>query len=108
MGRSAVIVAGFFGIYQTVKTGLGFAGIDYPEKVGTATMIGAAPLSITPGLRRYVPRRLTLGGRGRVPLVLGAGRGTSGSFPFGLLCVVIASVKSLVFFCGCRRCRLSS
>ncbi len=61
MGRSAVIVAGFFGIYQTVKTGLGFAGIDYPEvKVGTATMIGAAPLSITPGLRRYVPYCLTL------------------------------------------------
>ena len=61
MGRSAVIVAGFFGIYQTVKTGLGFAGIDYPEvKVGTATMVGAAPLSITPGLRRYVPYCLTL------------------------------------------------
>ena len=61
MGRSAVIVAGFFGIYQTVKTGLGFAGVDYPEvKVGTATMIGAAPLSITPGLRRYVPYCLTL------------------------------------------------
>ena len=61
MGRSAVIVAGFFGIYQTVKTGLGFAGIDYPEvKVGTATIIGAAPLSITPGLRRYVPYGLTL------------------------------------------------
>ena len=40
MGRSAVIVAGFFGIYQTVKTGLGFAGIDYPKvKVGTATMV---------------------------------------------------------------------
>ena len=61
MGRSAVIVAGFFGIYQTVKTGLGFVGVDYPEvKVGTATMIGAAPLSITPGLRRYVPYGLTL------------------------------------------------
>ena len=61
MGRSAVIVAGFFGIYQTVKTGLGFAGVDYPEvKVGTATMVGAAPLSITPGLRRYVPYCLTL------------------------------------------------
>ena len=61
MGRSAVIVAGFFGIYQTVKTGLGFAGVDYPEvKVGTATTIGAAPLSITPGLRRYVPYCLTL------------------------------------------------
>ena len=61
MGRSAVIVAGFFGIYQTVKTGLGFAGVEYPEiKVGTATMVGAAPLSITPGLRRYVPYCLTL------------------------------------------------
>ena len=61
MGRSAVIVAGFFGIYQTVKTGLGFVGVDYPEvKVGTATMVGAAPLSITPGLRRYVPYGLTL------------------------------------------------
>ena len=76
MGRSAVIVAGFFGIYQTVKTGLGFVGIDYPEvKVGTATMVGAAPLSITPGLRRYVPSPFDLSGRGHVPLVLGAGRG---------------------------------
>ena len=91
MGRSAVIVAGFFGIYQTVKTGLGFVGVDYPEvKVGTATMVGAAPLSITPGLRRYVPYHLTLVGRGHAHHVLGAGRGTSGSFLACLLCMCLS------------------
>ena len=82
MGRSAVIVAGFFGIYQTVKTGLGFAGIDYPEvKVGTATMIGAAPLSITPGLRRYVPYWFDVGGRGHATRTGRPARTAVVSFP---------------------------
>ena len=61
MGRSAVIVAGFFSVYNIVKTSINAAGCEYPEvNVGGATAVATLPLSVAPALRRYVPYRLTL------------------------------------------------
>ena len=72
MGRSAVIVAGFFGIYQTVKTGLGFVGVDYPEvKVGTATDDWCCTIINHARFTTVRALRFDLSGRGHVPLRTG-------------------------------------
>mmetsp|Transcript_31677 Transcript_31677/g.97913 ORF Transcript_31677/g.97913 Transcript_31677/m.97913 type:complete len:140 (+) Transcript_31677:838-1257(+) len=61
MGRSAVVVSAFFSVYQTVKCLCLAADVKYPEvRVGSATAIAIAPVSVIAPLRRLVPYCLTL------------------------------------------------
>ena len=61
MGRSGLVVAGFFSIYQVIKCGLLAADVDAPEiRVGGATAASLLPLTLVPALRRLAPYCLTL------------------------------------------------
>lgn len=61
MGRSGLVVAGFFGAYQVVKCGLLACDVDAPEvRVGGATALSLFPVALVPALRRLTPYCLTL------------------------------------------------
>lgn len=61
MGRSGLVVAGFFSIYQVAKCGLMYGEVEAPEvRVGGATAVSLLPLALVPPLRRLAPYCLTL------------------------------------------------